>query len=319
MKKIVREKLNEIKRSEPAAKSIGVGSYRMMIDEIVEVLASVGCTHTDNTFDNVYEPDIIKEFDWMGKVFGINNSLIGMVTDYENTEVKICDAASSMLKIIEKYASIDKPKCVVFNDVKGEFYTAEKVEITANSVVAVLDETASDDEGDCFVFVNTNKILLPDDVSESQRHGRITGRINEIKRGGSERESIGVGYVGMIKNILSEVQIEHYNRGADRTTQDDEDSERINVMVQEIFSCESKDIDVVDLGEGPDATDVINRIRRYIYDENEVKGFSAWGVTYQIRWGKYFAVIVERSDVPGQENDPPYFHIALDNRHIRLY
>lgn len=319
MKKIVREKLNEIKRGSSVARSIEAGSYKMMIDEIVDTLASVGCTHTDRTFGNVYEPDVIKEFDWMGKAFGINNSLIGMVTDYENTEVKICDVAASMLKIIEKYAGIDKPNRVVFNDVKSEFYTAEKTEITANSVIAVLDETASDDEGDCFVFINTNKILLPDDVSESHRHSNTTERIDEIKRGGSERESMGVGYVGMIKNILSEVQIEHYNRGADRTTQDDEDSERINVMVQEIFSCESKDIDVVDLGEGPDATAVINRIRRYIYDENEVKGFSAWGVTYQIRWGKYFAVIVERSDVPGQESDPPYFHIALDNRHIRLY
>jgi hypothetical protein len=147
----------------------------------------------------------------------------------------------------------------------------------------------------------------------------VRKRLNEIKRGGSERESMGVGYVGVIKNILSEVQRERYNKGVDRTSQDDEDSERINAIVQEILSCESKDIDVIDLGDGPDATDVINRIRRYIYDENEVKGFSVWGVTYQIRWGKYFAVVVERSDVPSNENYPLYFHIALDNRHIRLY
>jgi hypothetical protein len=320
MKKIVREKLNEIKRSEPTAKSIGVGSYRMMIDEITRLFASVGCTYSEKTFVNVTEPEIIKEYDWMSAVFGVKRELIGMITDYrDDSEVRICDIMDRILNVIKTYADIDEIKQVTFKNVTTEFGTAEKVTITANSVVALIDEVTHSDEGDCFVFINANKILLPDDMSESQRHSHTAERINEIKRGGSERESMGVGYVGAIKEILSDTPPEHYHRGED-TSADTEESIQISEIIQEVFNCDEEDIDIIDLGTGPYVVDVINRLRKYITDENDVHTVTSDHSSYDIRFGRYFAVVVERNTMRSDYGDNSnYFHIALDNRHIRLY
>jgi hypothetical protein len=146
----------------------------------------------------------------------------------------------------------------------------------------------------------------------------VRKRLNEIKRGGSERESMGVGYVGIIKNILDEIPRENYHRGEEISGQESEESIQISEIIQKEFECEEEHIDIADVGSGPDAVDLINRLRIYIPDENYVSTVTSDHSKYEVRFGRYFAVVVERPTVRPNYDDN-YFHIALDNRHIRLY
>lgn len=148
----------------------------------------------------------------------------------------------------------------------------------------------------------------------------VREKLNEIRRNSAAVQSMGMGYSAIIVKVLSKVPLYMYAPGRKFATDEysSEETDAISRVIMEKFMCERKNLDVFELEDDALAREIVESLRKFLPDEPDVETIELNLSTYEIRFGRHFAIIKEENTTIDSHLNNPNFSVAVDNRYIKI-